>query len=81
MEFDYSKHATEQLKLRGIDFNIVKSVITKPDKIITDNQCKHIYQKVLKTGNKNYLYRIFVNVCDKPPLIITGYRTSKLKKY
>jgi len=27
------------------------------------------------------LYRIFVNVCKTPALIITGYRTSKIEKY
>jgi hypothetical protein len=52
-----------------------------PDRIVEVELCKHTYQKIIVENNKKYLYRVFVNVCKCPPLIITGYKTSKIGKY
>lgn len=81
MEFVLSKHATDQFKIRQIDFTLVDEVMNTPDIIIAEEPCKQIFQKIIKVNGKNYLYRIFVNVCKTPALIITGYRTSKIEKY
>jgi len=81
MEFNISKHAADQFKIRQIDLTLFDEVMNTPDTIITEDTCKQIFQKVIKVNGKNYLYRIFVNVCKTPALIITGYRTSKIEKY
>jgi hypothetical protein len=38
-------------------------------------------QKLIKEGNLKYLYRVFVNICKQPDLVITAYKTSKIEKY
>ncbi len=52
---------------------------TAVDKIVEDNLT--IYQNVIKENDKKYLIRVFVNENKTPPLIITAYKTSSIKKY
>ena len=40
-----------------------------------------VYQKLVKEGDKHYLYRVFVNNFKRPPVVITAYKTSKTEKY
>ena len=81
MDYHVSKHASYQFSLRNINLIVVTDILENPDRIIKQETCKHIYQKGIVENDKKYLYRIFVNVCKEPPLIITGYKTSKIEKY
>jgi hypothetical protein len=82
MEYNISNHATDQFKIRQIDLALIDEIMNIPDLIITaEGTCKQVFQKVIIVDSKSYLYRLFVNVCKTPALIITGYRTSKIKKY
>ncbi len=77
---DFSKHARERMKSRGISVDQVTDVMENPDDVISQ-PCKTIYQKKIYKKNSLYLYRVFVNSCKEPELIITVYRTSKIDKY
>ena len=77
---EFSKHARERMKSRGISADEVTDVIEHPDNTITQ-PCKTIYQKKIDRKNSLYLYRVFVNTCKDPELIITVYRTTKIDKY
>lgn len=81
MDFTFSKHAIERIKDRGITEETVSSILNNPDSIIKTSNCKHIYQKKIKEEGSKYLFRIFVNICIQPTLIITAYKTSKIDKY
>jgi len=81
MNTSFSKHALERIKARGITKDTISKVVKKPDSVITEEDCKHIYQKVLKEDNKSYLFRVFINICKDPNLVIRAYKTSKLDKY
>jgi len=81
MTYRYSKHADEQISNRSISKEKVADVIDDPDGIIIHDDCLKVYQKVYDENENRYLYRIFVNICKKPALIITAYKTSKIKKY
>lgn len=35
----------------------------------------------MKENDKFYLYRVYLNICKIPPLVITAYKTSKIEKY
>ena len=76
MNFEFSKHALEQMELRGIQKGIVKKILAHPEQI-KDEKGEKVYQSIV---NK-YLIRIFVNDKRNPKLIITVYKTSKIKKY
>ncbi len=76
MNFVFSKHALEQMELRGISKTIVEQILENPSQTKEEDGIK-IYQSIVD----NYLIRIFVNENKDPKLIITVYKTSKIKKY
>lgn len=76
MNFEFSKHALEQMELRGIPKDVVKKILAHPEQI-RDEEGEKVYQSIVD----NYLIRIFVNDKKNPKLIITVYKTSKIKKY
>ena len=80
MNFVFSKHSLEQMERRGIRKDTVENVLTKPEQTKTYNG-KKVYQSVIKSEDKNYLIRVFVNTKTNPKLVITVYLTSKIKKY
>lgn len=64
------------MELRGISKNVVEQIIENPALTKEEDGIK-IYQSIID----NYLIRIFVNEIKDPKLIITVYKTSKIKKY
>ena len=82
-DFIFSKHAREQMMRRGINYDIVLSVVSNPDQIITDdeNPAIIIYQSLIKENEQLFLYRVFVNRHKQPNVIITLYKTTKISKY
>jgi hypothetical protein len=81
MKFTFSKHALEQMELRKIPKEIVLQILNKPEQI-TEEDGNKIYQSIVKQkGEANYLIRIFVNDKKNPKVVITVYKTSKIKKY
>lgn len=81
MELTFSKHALDQITYRDISKEMVLSVVNYPDLIIQQDEGIRIYSKLVEEGSKIYLYRVFVNYVKNPVVIITAYRTSKIKKY
>jgi hypothetical protein len=81
MDFSFSKHAKERIHDRGLSQKIVSKTINTPDRILQKSECKQVFQKIVKENESTYLYRVFVNICKQPPLIITAYKTSKVDKY
>ena len=77
-----SKHAKEQIVARGIDEKLVWQVVNEPQQKIRESSEKQVYQSVLRNSDgMMFLIRVFVNVTKNPNLIITVYKTSKIKKY
>ncbi len=68
------------MKDRCISVDDVTRVIRSPDSVL-EEPCKKIFQKMLIVENTLYIYRVYLNVCKKPPLVITVYRSTKLSKY
>lgn len=82
MEFIISKHCKEQLQLRNIPEDLISQILHAPMQITKEDECTMVYQSIISAENeKKYLYRIFVNICKQPNLVITVYRTSKIDKY
>lgn len=76
--FKFSKHALEQMELRGISKEVVKKILLNPIQVRTE-EGKKVYQSIVDDGRS--LIRIFVNYKKDPKVIITVYKTSKIKKY
>jgi hypothetical protein len=83
MEFVFSKHATEQMLRRGLSRKQVEEVILYPDEIITDNSDPEIviFQSIINENEQLFLLRVFINRNKYPNMIVTLYKTTKIKKY
>jgi transcriptional/translational regulatory protein YebC/TACO1 len=81
MNFVFSNHALIRMKRRSISNDIVIEVIIHADSISVQDESITVYSKLVEENTKPYLYRVFVNNEKTPPLIITAYKTSKIKKY
>ncbi|HAH25961.1 MAG TPA: hypothetical protein DCL77_19745 [Prolixibacteraceae bacterium] len=81
MNFEFSKHAIDQIEHRFISKEMVLSVVLHPDSIVDQDETTRIYSKLVDEDSKFYLYRVFVNYLKDPLVIITAYRTSKIKRY
>lgn len=64
--------------LRGISKDVVEKILRNPEQV-KDEESKKVYQSIAENGN--YLIRIFVNHKQHPNVVITVYKTSKIKKY
>lgn len=78
LTFKLSKHALEQMGLRGISEEVVRKILLNPDQIKIDDG-KKVYQSLVENGSS--LIRIFVNPKKIPRIVITVYKTSKIKEY
>ena len=78
--WNYSKHAIERMAARSISKEDIKMVIRNPDSVI-EEPCKKIYQKKINVEDTLYIYRVYMNDCKKPPVVITAYRSTKMDKY
>lgn len=81
LQFELSKHAEEQIELRGISRRIIFDVLQNPDKIEAEGYGQYVYQKSVLFDMTIYLVRVFVNSNKIPNLIKTAYRTSNFSKY
>jgi hypothetical protein len=81
MNFHYSKHSLEQIKLRQLDQVIIDELLDHPDQIIKQDKHTVFFQKLVTEYNKQYLYRVLVNTEKQPHRVVTAYKTSKIEKY
>ncbi len=81
MDFKFSNHALARMDSRGISKDTVLDIIEQPDEVAIEDESITIYSKLVEENSKPYLYRVFVNKLKNPRLIITAYKTSKIRKY
>jgi hypothetical protein len=81
MDFIFSKHVLEELERRGIPRSAVEAVLAAPTQKLPEHGDVICYQGLMNINQKDYLLRVMVNELRQPPLVVTVYRTSKIKKY
>jgi hypothetical protein len=83
MDFVFSNHAEEQMLRRGLSRELVLQAILSPDSIVIDEIDNDIsvYQLIVVENEQTFLYRIFMNTIKNPMVVITLYRTTKIRKY
>ncbi len=82
MNFIFSNHALQELQRRGLQQNMVESVLNNPQQIIAEKEGRKAYQSQVDFGGgKIYLIRVIVADNSDPAVVITAYRTSKITKY
>ena len=81
MKIKYTMHAEKQLKERNIFKEAVYETVLSPGQVILQEEGILLFQSVYYDGNKEYLLRVAVKLIADTWVILTAYRTSKVKKY
>lgn len=82
MRFKYSRHVEEEIQRRGIPVGLLESVLEKPQQVVSQRGGKKAYQSQLDfDGGRIFLLRAIVDDTVNPPIVVTAYRTSKIRKY
>jgi hypothetical protein len=83
MDFIFSKHAEEQMQRRNISRDTAIDTVLHPAQTLVDDEFPgmKIFQSLIRENGQVFLLRVFVNVERYPNIIVTLYKTSKIKKY
>lgn len=77
MSIKFTKHALERMKIRNLSKEEILEIIKNPDSIVKDAYGNNIAQKL----KSDFFIRVFFRRNNGDIIIITMYKTSKLKKY
>jgi Domain of unknown function (DUF4258) len=81
LNFEFSKHALEELERRQIPRTTVERVLESPEQKLRVLEKITCYQSRVNFGEKQYLLRVMVHDAAEPSVVVTVYRTSKIRKY
>ncbi len=82
MKYELSEHVKEELSLRQIPRELLESVLEHPQQIVSEHGNRKAYQSQLDFGGgKMFLLRAIVDDSVEPALIVTVYRTKRIKRY
>ena len=83
MPLRLSSHALEQAARRGISEEVVLEVATNPEQTLRAGNTREIRQSRIADTDRNgeILVRVVVDHLDNEDLVVTVYRTSKIRKY
>ena len=82
--FRISRHALEQMAVRGIPEGLVHAVLAAPDAVQpADRPARQILQRIVAMGDPPFraLLRIVVDMTDSPPAVVTVYATTQFRRY
>jgi len=76
-------HARLEMERRGIRETQVAQVLSTPEQVQLVRPGRAVFQSRVEFGEppQTYLLRVFVDVDQQPPEVVTAYRTSKIDKY
>jgi hypothetical protein len=77
MSVKFTKHALQRIKSRNISKDDVLDTIDNPKNVINDSYGNLIAQKM----KGKYLLRVFYFIEGESKVIITAYKTTKVKKF
>ncbi len=82
-EYRLTLHAARQMAERHIREVEVTQVLAQPEQIELVLPNRWVYQSRFELGEppKTYLIRVFIDIDEKPPAVVTVYLTSNIKKY
>jgi hypothetical protein len=72
-----TEHAAWRMSRRDIEVEDVRRILAAPEQLIEERRGRVVAQGMIGA----YLLRVFVDVNQTPPEIVSVYRTSKVRKY
>jgi hypothetical protein len=73
-------HADEQMRRRGIDIELVRSILRDPEQVLEVQPGRVVLQSQVNVDGRK-LVRVFIDVDESLMRVVTVYRTSKIDKY
>lgn len=82
-EYRLTDHAQFEMERRQITDTEIAQVLSAPEQTEIVRPGHAVYQSRVEFGepSQTYLLRVFVDIDQQPPKVITAYRTSKIEKY
>lgn len=82
MRIQFSNHALERMRSRNLTTDQIKEAIKNPDEQF-HNQIGTVIHKIQNDdeSQEKYLLRVFYREDESKIVIISAYKTSKIKKY
>ena len=81
-KFRFTNHAEQELRRRDIPKAVVEDVLANPQQVVPMLLGQSVYQsRVDFPDGRTYLVRAIVDNRQRPPAVVTVYRTSKIAKY
>jgi uncharacterized protein (DUF2267 family) len=76
-------HAVFEMARRGISENQIRQVLAMPGRIEAGRAGRLILASLLydERRHRDYVLRVVLEVGHNPPVVVTAYRSSKLRKY
>ncbi len=82
MNFEFTKHALEELRNRGISKETVEKILNNPKQILDSENNRKVYQDIIEfNDNKEYVVRVILEETKNNLKVITVYKSSKISKY
>ena len=80
-EYVITEHAAFEMKRRGIDEAMLRSVLAAPGQRDSVRPGRDVLQTRVTIEDKEFVVRVFVDVDRTPANVVTVYRTTKIRKY
>ena len=79
----WTEHASEELARREVSREEAERALAAPDRIVPENPPRAIYQRRYQDSllGQEMLLRLVVEETEMELVVVTVYKTSKLRKY
>ena len=79
----WTQHAQRELGRREVDQSEAESAVREPDSVVPAQPPRKIFQKAYSDGilGREMLVRVVVEETESELVVVTLYKTSKLRKY
>ncbi len=74
-------HAAFEIQRRGITERQIDDVLSAPQQSIDVRDGRIVLQSKVRSAQKEFLIRVFVDIDRSPNEVVTAYKTSKISKY
>jgi len=82
MIFKLTNHVKEEMARRSIPWTLLEQVLNNPQQIVIEKENLKAYQSIVSFDDGRwFLLRAIVDDTVTPAVVVTAYRTSKIRKY
>ncbi len=81
MDYVLSPHAKEKVRRRQIPLDLLEAVLNNPEQVVEESRGRKAYQSKIVSDGQEYLVRVIVDDKVDPVVVVTVYKTNKIRKY